>query len=88
VKCDKCFSARWLYAEPSFDDSKKLSSQWRPFSRDYWMGLGKPLVGVLLAAKSLKPCDCNPDKLAPWAKVFQQQTSNAAAGAPADDTPF
>lgn len=85
MKCDKCYSARWVYLEPSFDDSKKLSGTWRPFSRDYWSGMGKPVISSLLAAKSLKACECNPDKLAPWAKAFQEQAQPAAAG---EETPF
>lgn len=86
MRCDKCYSARWVYAEPTFDDSKKLASTWRPFSRDYWSGLGKPVVASLLAAKCLKPCDCNPDRLAPWAKVFSDKQAQPAGAA--DDTPF
>lgn len=86
AKCDACYSHRWLWYAPKFG-AKGLEGAWRPFVRDLWDQTPKLVQAAALAQGALKPCTCNPNRLAPWAKEWDARGA-LPTEAEANGTPF
>lgn len=77
VKCDTCKGHRWLAYAPRWN-AGTIAGSWRPFGRDVWDETTSLLRAVALATKVLVPCECNGDRLMPWAKEWERRAAPAA----------